>query len=69
MSRAREASNVWMRETMGCGAWVFDSVVGVERESMAVRYVVGWLFGRDAISSKQRKITSSSTVKTVVVIV
>jgi len=27
--------------------------------------VMGWLFGRDAISSKQRKIASSSTVKTV----
>jgi len=38
-------------------------------ESVAVRYVVGWLFGRDAISSKQRKIASSSTVKTVAVTV
>jgi len=68
MSRAREASNVWMRETMGCGAWVFDSVVGVERESVAVRYVVGGLFGRDAISSNQGKIASGSTVKVAVTV-
>ena len=42
--------------------------LGLERESVAVKYVVGWLFGRDAISSEQRKIASSSTVKTVVVL-
>jgi len=42
-----------MRETMGWRAWVFDSAVRAETESMAVRYVVGWLFGRDAVSSKQ----------------
>jgi len=35
---------------------------------VAVRYVVGWLFGPDAISSKQRKIASSSTIKFVVVL-
>ena len=44
MSCAREASKVWMRETMGWGAWVFDSTVRAERESVAIRYVVGWLF-------------------------
>jgi len=32
---------------------------------VAVRYVVGWLLGRDAISSRQKKIASRSTVKTV----
>ena len=53
MSCAREVSKVWMRETMGWRAWVFDSAVRAETESMAVRYVVGWLFGRDAVSSKQ----------------
>ena len=47
---------------------MFDSVVRVERVSVAVRYVVGWLFGRDATSSKQRKIASSSNVKTVAVL-
>jgi len=46
---AREASKVWMRETMGWGTWVFDSAVRAERESVA-----GWLFGRDAIFSKQK---------------
>ena len=45
--------------------WLFDSAVRAERESVAVRYVVGWLFGCDTISSKQRKIASSSTVKIV----
>jgi len=68
MSCAREASKVWMRETMGWGAWLFDSAVKAERESVAVRYVVGWLLGRDAIFSKQRKIALSSTVKTVAVL-
>ena len=68
MSCAREASKVWMRKTMGWRAWVFDSAVRAERESVAVRYVVGWLFGHDAIYSKQRKIASSSTVKTVAVL-
>jgi len=53
-----------MRETMRWGGWVFDSVVRVERESD----VVGWLFSRDATSSKQRKIASSSNVKTVAVL-
>jgi len=65
MSCAREASKVWMRKTMKWGAWVFGSAVRAERESVAVRYVVGWLFDRDAISLKRRKIASSSTVKTV----
>jgi len=60
MSCAREASKVWMRETMGWEVWL-----RAERESLVVRYVVGWLFGRDPISSKQRKIVSSSTVKIV----
>jgi len=45
-----------MRETMGWGAWVFDSAVRADRESLAVRYVVGWLFGHDAISSKQKEV-------------
>jgi len=49
---------------MGWGAWVFNSAVWAERESVPIRYVVSWLFGHDAISSKQRKIASSSTVKT-----
>jgi len=57
-----------MRETMGWEAWLFDSAVMAEREPVAVSCVVGWLFGRDAISSKQKKIASSSTVKTVVVL-
>jgi len=68
MSYASEASKVSMRETMGWGAWLFDSVVRTERESVAVGCVVGWLFGRDDISSKQRKIALSSTVKTVAVL-
>ena len=62
MSCASEASKVCMRETMGWRAWALDSAVRAERESVAVRYVVGWLFGRDAIFSKQRKIASSSIV-------
>ena len=37
---------------MGWEVWLFDSAVRTERESVAVRYVVSWLFGRDAISSK-----------------
>jgi len=41
MSCAREASKVWMRETMGWGAWLFDRAVRAERESVVVRYVVG----------------------------
>ena len=64
----RRPVKFWMRETMGWEAWLFDSAVRAERESVAVRYVVGWLFGRDAISSKQRTIASSSTVKTVTVL-
>ena len=44
MSCAREASKIWMRETMGWGVvWLFDRAVRAERESVAVRYVVGWL--------------------------
>ena len=43
-------------------------MVGVERESVAVRYVVGGLFGRDAISSNQGKIASGSTVKVAVTV-
>ena len=57
-------SKVWMWETMGWEAWVFDSAVRAERESVTVRYLVGWLFGRD----DARKIASSSTVKTVAVL-
>jgi len=68
MSRAREASIVWMRKTMGWGAWVFDSAVRAEREFVAVRYVVGWLFGRDAISSKQRKIALIVVILTIITI-
>ena len=31
MSCAREVSRVWIRETMGWGAWVFDSAVRAEK--------------------------------------
>jgi len=41
MSCAREASKVWLRETMGWGAWLFDSVVRAEREFVAVN--VWWV--------------------------
>ena len=46
MSCAREASNVWIRETMGWGAWLFDSVVRAERKSVAVRYIYAGLVVR-----------------------
>ena len=36
MSCATEASKVWLRETVGWGAWLFDSAVRAERESVAV---------------------------------
>ena len=37
MSCAKEASKVWMGETMGWGAWLFDSAVRAESES------IGWV--------------------------
>ena len=46
MSCAREASKVWMRETMGWGAWVLDNADRAERGSVAVMYAVGWFIVR-----------------------
>jgi len=37
MSCPREASKIWMCETMGWGVWLFDSAVRTERKFVAVK--------------------------------